>query len=92
MTLSANIVITITCAFSAVMNKSLHSMVIKSYTCRCEPLFHSCYNSTIAKKTLPMQVHTHQSKEMEVRRYHTHCTVWILQDSPAKTSNVLHSL
>jgi len=60
-----NIVTTISYAFSPVMNKSLHAVLVKVFS-RRDPLFHSCYNSITAE--------THHPPP---RCVHIHCLVSI---------------
>ena len=60
-----SIITTIRCAFSPVMNKSLHVRVIKICNSRGDPLFHSCYDGTVARKMLPMQSIIQFPKQME---------------------------
>ena len=60
-----NIVTTISYAFSPVMNKSLHAVLVKVFS-RRDPLFHSCYNSITAE--------THHPPP---RCAHIHCLVSI---------------
>ena len=74
-TLSFNIVTTITYAFLLAMNKSLHAALAEICTSGGEPLFHSCYDSIIARKTLPTRSVFHWSKQMGVRR-HQIWTIW----------------
>jgi len=57
-----NIAITINHAFLPAMNQSLHTTLVKICTSGGDPVFHSCNDGIIAKKTLPtawMKVRTH---------------------------------
>jgi len=73
-TLFFNIVTTISYAFLPAMNKSLHAMLVKICTSRGDSLFHSCYDSIIARKVLPIQSIFPWHKQMEVRRH----KIWIM--------------
>jgi len=74
-TLFFNIVISISYAFSTVMIKSLHAVLIKICTGRGDSLFHGCYDDVIARKTLPIQSIFHQPEQLEIRR----CQIWTIQ-------------
>jgi len=45
-----SVLITISCAFSRVMNKSL----VKIYTSGGDPQFHGCYDGVFARRILPI--------------------------------------
>ena len=74
------------------MNKSLHAALIKICTSGGGPLFHSSYNSVIARKVLPTQSIFHRPEQMEVRRHQIWTIWWVWYDSPAKIGSVLHDL
>lgn len=57
------------------MNKSIHTMLKKTCTSASDPLFHSCSDSVIARKTLPLQSIFHWPKQVEVRRFQI-LTIW----------------
>ena len=79
-----NIITTISYVFSPPKSKSLHAAFVKICTSRGGPLFHSCYDSNIARDTLPMQSVFHWPEQMEVRG----CQVWTVQPRLAKSSIV----
>jgi len=60
-----NIVTTISYAFSPVMNKSLHAMLVKICASGGGPQFHSCYGSTVARKMFSMQCIFQQPEQIE---------------------------
>ena len=72
------------------MNKSLCATLIKICTSRGGPLFHSCYDSTIARKMLLTQ--SIFLKQMEVRRHQVWNIQCVWQDSPTIIGSVLYSL
>jgi len=74
-TLFFKIVTTIGCTFSPAMNKSLNAAVIKNCNSGDDSLFHSWYNSIIARRILPIQSIFHQPEQTEVRRYQNQ-TIW----------------
>jgi len=55
-----NIVTIISYVFLPAINKSLHAALIKIYTTGGNPLFHSFYDSIIARKMLSTQFNFHQ--------------------------------
>ena len=67
-----NIITTISCAFSPVMNKSLHILSVNICTSGGDPLFHTCYDGIGAKKTLPTQ-----SKQKEVSKCQIQTMWWM---------------
>ena len=91
-TLFFYIVTTIGYAISPAMNKSLHATLVKNFTSGGGPLFHSSYDSVVARKMLPTQSVFHRSEQMEVRRHQIRTVRWAWNDSPAKIYNVLHGL
>ena len=66
-TLFFSIATTISYMFLPVMNKSLHTALVKIHTSGGDPLFHSCCDGIVVRKMLPMQSIFHQPEEMEVR-------------------------
>ena len=85
-----NIVITISYALLPAMNKSLHDVLVKICTSGGDPLFHKCYDNTLARKMLPMQCVLHQTEQMEVRMGQI-WNIWCLwYNSPDKIGNVFH--
>ena len=50
-TLVFSVATTTSYAFLPVMNKNLHTTLLKISTSRDDPLFHSCYDSITARKT-----------------------------------------
>ena len=54
-----NIVITVSYAFSPVMNSSLHASLVTIYPRRVEPLFHRCCDNVIARKMLSTRSNSH---------------------------------
>ena len=67
-------------------------MLVKICTSGSDPLFHSCYDSTVAEKMLPTQSILHQPDQTEARGQQIQTTWWVWQDSPDKTGNVLYGL
>jgi len=63
-TLFFSIVTIISCAFLPVMNKSLHAMLIKIYTSKGDPLFHSCYkyDNIVDRKNVAHTVHLSEAQ------------------------------
>ena len=75
-TLFFSIVTTISYAFSLVINKSWNAVLVKICTSESDPLFHSCYDSIIARKILPTQftdLHR-QNSEGTIFRLYCGCT------------------
>jgi len=91
-TLFFDILTTIGYALSPAMNKSLHATLIKICTSGGGPLFHSSYDSIVARKMLPTQSIFHRSEQMEDRRRQIWTIRWVWYDSPAKIDSVLHGL
>jgi len=72
-----SIVSTISYTFSPVMNKSLPAAHIKVCMSGADPLFHSCYEDIIARKSLPMQSILHHLEQMELRRLQIQTIWWV---------------
>jgi hypothetical protein len=85
-------VTTIGYALLPAMNKSLHAVLVKIFTSRGGPLFHSLYDGILARKMLPTQSIFHRSEQAEVRRHQSWTIRWVWYDSPAKIDSVLHGL
>jgi len=76
-TLFFNTVTTVNYATLPAMNKSLHAMLVKICTSGSDPLFHSCYDSTVAEKMLPTQSILHQPDQTEARGQQIQTTWWV---------------
>ena len=48
------------------MNKSLHTMLVKTYTSGGDQLFHSCCGTVVPRKMLPTQSIFHWTKQMKI--------------------------
>jgi len=91
-TLFFDIVTTNGYALVPAMNKSLHAVLIKICISGGGPLFHSSYDSVVARKMLPTQPIFHRPEQMEVRKRQIRTIRWVWYKSPAKTDNVLDGL